>query len=312
MNVSGYKIKKQIGKGGMSMVYLAVQESLGRPVALKILNPMFSDTPKFSERFLNEGHILASLNHANIITIYDIGINDQLHFISMELVDGGNLKDKIRQGITPDAALEYTQTIASSLQTAHAAHIVHRDVKPANILFRNDGTLLLTDFGIAKQLAGAQDLTITGNMVGSPHYLSPEQAQNRTVDGRADIYSLGIILYEMLTGDRPYKGGSHFDIALKHITQDMPRMPDELANYQNLLDTMTARDAASRFPSMSSLLEALKELRETGKWSGSVASITNVTPLPASGNVPLNEELSSFTSQTPAVVSDTGDTIVLP
>ena len=152
MNIAGYRIEKQIGKGGMAMVYLATQESLNRPVALKVMNPLYADSAEFSERFLNEGRILASIHHSNIITIHDIGISGNFHFISMEYVQGGDLADRLKQGVSPDEAVNMVETIAACLDAAHNAHIVHRDIKPANILFRKDGHLLLTDFGIAKQL----------------------------------------------------------------------------------------------------------------------------------------------------------------
>ena len=157
----------------MASVYLAIQVSLDRPVALKILSPDYSDSPEFSKRFLNEGRILASLRHSNIITIHDIGIEDGMHYISMEYVEGEDLKSQLRAGIKSSTALNYIETIADCLQVAHKRNIVHRDVKPANVMFREDGTLLLTDFGIAKQLGGTSDLTVTGSTLGTPHYLSP-------------------------------------------------------------------------------------------------------------------------------------------
>ena len=310
MNISGYRIEKQIGKGGMAMVYLAIQESLGRPVALKVMSPVFSDTEEFSERFLNEGRMLASLSHSNIITIHDIGISDALYFISMEYVEGGDLSDKIKQGITPETAIEYTRAIAGSLQIAHIAHIVHRDIKPANILFRKDGTLLLTDFGIAKQLVSTKDLTAAGSILGTPYYLSPEQALGETVDGRADIYSLGIMLYEMLLGTRPYEGKSDVDTALKHITEDLPTLPDQFAVYQNLLEAMTARKLDDRFPSMGSLLEALSEIQSTGKWSGNIAQFQDVTTPPVSDNTDVNESLFAGGSEAETMVGP-GDTVGL-
>ncbi|MCP3670799.1 MAG: serine/threonine protein kinase [Gammaproteobacteria bacterium] len=276
MNIDGYTLEKPIGKGGMAMVYLAVQESLARPVALKIMNPIYSDSAEFSARFLGEGRLLAAACHPNIITIHDIGISNGYHFISMEYVKGGDLRNKLNAGVTPETATNYIETIASCLSVAHEAFIVHRDIKPANILFREDGTLLLTDFGIAKQLTSNSDLTVTGSMVGSPYYLSPEQAQGEVIDGRADIYSLGVLYYEMLTGEKPFKGKSDVDIAIKHITKDLPRLSDSLSAYRDILECMTQKDPRKRFPSCKSLLQALKELKETGKWSKIIATI----PLP--------------------------------
>jgi len=296
MNISGYTIDKQIGKGGMAMVYRATQESLGRPVALKVMNPLFSDDPEFSERFLDEGRLLAAVHHNNIITIHDIGISDGLHFISMEYVDGGNLGDKIGEGLSPSQATAYLETLADCLAVAHEQHIVHRDIKPANILFRKDGTLLLTDFGIAKQLTTAKGLTVTGAMVGSPHYLSPQQAQGKPVDGRADIYSLGVLYYEMLTGSRPFTGDSDVDIAIKHVTAELPKLPDDLEPYAGIVDCMMRKNPDERFPSCRSLLVALRELRETRRWSGEVAAIP-LPPVPEQPAQPAEK-------QNPAVSAD--------
>jgi len=231
MTITGYTIEGQIGQGGMARVYRAIQDSLGRPVALKIMNPILADDPAFSKRFLDEGRLLASLQHPHIVTIYDIGVIDGLHYISMEYVNGGDLRERIRGDLSPDAALSHMLAIGSALEAAHDAQIVHRDVKPANILFRLNGTLLLTDFGIAKQLASNKGLTVTGSMVGSPYYLSPEQALGHPTDGRSDIYSLGIVLYEMLVGEKPFEGDSEIGIAMRHIEGELPRLPQRLSPF---------------------------------------------------------------------------------
>ena len=273
MKIPGYSIEGQIGQGGMAVVYRAIQESLGRPVALKVMNPLLAVSPEFSERFLNEGRLLAALRHNHIMTIYDIGVSDDLHYISMEYVDGGDLRQQIRQGIPPQTALDYVLTLGSCLKAAHEAHIVHRDVKPVNILFRRDGTLLLTDFGIAKQLGDTKGLTVTGSMVGSPYYLSPEQALGRPIDGRADIYSLGIVLYEMLTGEKPFEGDSEVEVALKHIEGELPRLPPHLSPFQPLLEKMTAKNPDDRFSSAASMLQAAQHLRDTGWGYGAVTAV---------------------------------------
>ena len=261
MNISGYRIEKRVGQGGMASVYLAIQVSLDRPVALKILSPDYSDSPEFSKRFLNEGRILASLRHSNIITIHDIGIEDGMHYISMEYVEGEDLKSQLRAGIKSSTALNYIETIADCLQVAHKRNIVHRDVKPANVMFREDGTLLLTDFGIAKQLGGTSDLTVTGSTLGTPHYLSPEQARAQPLDGRADIYSLGIMLYEMLVGKKPYQGDSDINTVLKHITEPIPTLPAHLTSFQPMLDKMIAKSPADRFSDVAELINAIRAFR---------------------------------------------------
>ena len=248
----------------MAAVYLAVQESLDRQVALKVLDQTFADDPAFSERFLNEGRIIASLNHSNIITIYDVGITDGLHYISMEYVDGGDLRARIAKGVEPATALALVATIGRCLEFAHRVGVVHRDVKPANILFRKDGVPLLTDFGIAKQLRTQSGLTMTGSVLGSPGYLAPEQAEGREVDGRADIYSLGIILYEMLVGKRPYEGDTDLSTIFKHLSEPIPELPPDLTRCQPLVNQMIAKKPDERFQDAAVMLEAVKKLRASG------------------------------------------------
>jgi serine/threonine-protein kinase PpkA len=319
MKIPGYIIERQIGQGGMAMVYYAIQESLGRPVALKIMNPLFADSAEFSQRFLNEGRMLAAVRHSHIVTIYDIGISDTgLHYISMEYVDGGDLKQRIRHGLPPETALEYVITLSSCLTTAHAVRIVHRDIKPVNILFRHDGTLLLTDFGVAKHLTTIEELTATGNMVGSPHYLSPEQALGRSVDGRSDIYSLGIVLYEMLVGVRPFEGSSAIDVALKHIHSPRPRLPHGLEHFEPLLEKMTAKNPDDRFCDAVSLGQAAQHLRDSGVWHDSQASMSTfathtASPTPAGRQVPLGErETSERTIVDGTTLVGLAETVILP
>ena len=259
MEIPGFAIKKLVAKGGSSSVFLAVQNSLGREVALKILKPVYA--PADAERFFKEGRIIAALNHRNVITIYDIGAIRGWYYIAMEFLEGGSLDERIRAGLSVDAALELVETIGESLAFVHQRGVVHRDIKPANILFHADGTPRLTDFGIAKQLSADQELTLDGRALGSPYYLSPEQAQCRTLDGRSDIYSLGILLYEMLTGEKPYAGNSHIETILSHLTEPLPRLPEDLAWLQELLDRMIAKSPDDRFESAQSMVKAVQDLR---------------------------------------------------
>lgn len=257
--IPGYRIERLIGKGGMASVYLAIQESLGRPVALKVLGD--PESPEFSKRFVNEGRIIAGLSHTNIITVHDVGIADGQHYLSMEYVEGGDLTSRIAQVMTADVALDIVEKIASCLDFAHKRGVIHRDVKPANILFRDDGTPLLTDFGIAKHLKKSSDLTMTGTALGSPHYISPEQAQGKSPDGRTDIYSLGIILYDMLMGEKPYEGESDIATIVKHIQDPAPRLPVAYSRYQGLLNRMVAKDPKQRFADAGDVAELVKSLR---------------------------------------------------
>lgn len=261
-HIPGYRVEGLIGSGGMASVYLAIQESLDRPVALKVLND--PESLEYQERFLNEGRIIASLNHSNIVTVHDIGVAARHLYISMEYVEGGDLRRRIRAGMTPPEAFEIVERIGSALQLAHERGVVHRDVKPANILFRPDGTPLLADFGIAKDHQRDSGLTMDGSVVGSPYYLSPELARAQAIDGRADIYSLGIILYEMLVGEKPFRGESAVDTIFKHLNEPPPELPEELIRLQYFLDKMLAKIPSGRFKDMQELLGEVRALQARG------------------------------------------------
>ncbi len=250
-----------VARGGSSSVFRAVQHSLGRQVALKILKPIYREVD--AARFFDEGRIIAALNHSNIITIYDIGAIKSWYYIAMEFLDGGSLRERIGGEMPVDDALGLVESIGASLDFVHRKGVVHRDIKPANILFHADGTPKLTDFGIAKQLSTDQELTLDGRALGSPYYLSPEQAQCRSLDGRSDIYSLGVVLYEMLTGHRPYAGESHIDTILAHLTQPVPMLPDHLSSLQGLLNRMMAKAPQDRFETAGAMVEEVRRLRRS-------------------------------------------------
>lgn len=262
MEIPGYKVEKEIGKGGMATVYLATQESLDRSVVLKILDRVQrSSSEEMTQRFVDEGRIVASLHHPNIVTIYDIGLSGEDLYISMEYVHGGDLKKRMESHVPADVALDIIAKVGSALDSAHTHNVIHRDVKPANILFRKDGTPLLTDFGIAKQTDFDKDLTSTGIFLGSPNYVSPEQADGRNVDGRSDIYSLGCIFYEMLTGYKPYHSESVIDIVIQHKSSPVPTLPEKFSIYQSLLDRMMAKKLEDRFANAQEMLKSIAKLQ---------------------------------------------------
>ncbi len=258
MDIPGFRITKLIAEGGMATVFLAIQESLNRKVALKVLKKF--ERADQSERFINEGRIIASLRHPNVITIHDIGRVESWHYIAMEYLEGGDLEGRIRAGMSAAEAMALTTKIAQCLEFIHSQGVVHRDIKPANILFDSDGNPILTDFGIAKHLDQDSNLTMDGTAMGSPDYLSPEQAQCKELDGRTDIYSLGVVLHEMLTGKKPYRRDSYIEAVMAHITAPIPALPTALEGYQRLLDRMIAKDPNDRFASARELVAFIEAM----------------------------------------------------
>src|SRR4051794_18013550 len=222
-----YTIERKLGSGGMADVYLAEDRELGRPVALKLLNERHANDDQFVERFRREAQSAAGLNHPNIVSIFDRGQAEGTYYIAMEYLDGRTLKELlVRNGPTPvPIAIDYARQILGAIAFAHRNGIVHRDIKPHNIVVRKDGRLKVTDFGIAR--SGASQMTEAGSIVGTAQYLSPEQARGAPVDARSDLYSLGIVLYEMLTGKVPYTGDTPVEIAMKHLSA-IPEPPSTL------------------------------------------------------------------------------------
>src|SRR5262245_59692810 len=247
-----YRIERELARGGMAEVYLARDESLNRLVALKALFPEFAREPSFVERFRREAQAAANLNHPNIVGIYDWGQESGTYFIVMEYVEGRSLRALMRNEgpIDPGQAADITAEIASALAFAHRRGVVHRDVKPGNVLITPQGHVKVTDFGIAR--AGASDgLTQTGSVMGTATYFSPEQAQGLPVDGRSDVYALGVVLYEMVTSVAPFTGDSPVSVAYKHLREDAvppsqrnPEMPPDL---EQIIMTALAKDAEQRY-----------------------------------------------------------------
>lgn len=260
MHIPGFDIEGEIGQGAMASVYLATQRSLQRKVALKVMAASLAADPTFCERFLREGRTLARLSHPHIATIHDIGNIDALYYMAMEYLPNGTLKERIADGLDPQQGLIYVRQIAQALGYAHAQGLVHRDVKPANILFRADGTAVLSDFGIAKSLDDRTQFTQAGFAVGTPSYMSPEQARGLEIDGRADLYALGVVLYEILVGELPYNGSDALATALAHLTEPLPELPVQHGRYQQILLRLLAKSPDERFADAAALLAALDNL----------------------------------------------------
>jgi serine/threonine protein kinase len=248
--IPGYYIKKEIGHGGMGKIYEAVDRIRDRKVALKIFIPAMAAEKEARARFIAEGEILSKLNHKNIVPVYDVGSYGEINYISVEFLEGKSLKERIHplrgDRIPVAESLRVIREIAGALAYSHTKGMIHRDIKPENILFRNDNTPVLVDFGIAKDFSTGKNFTMTGTSIGTPYYMSPEQIKGLPPDGRNDIYSLGVVLYEMLTGDIPYKGTDIISVAMKHERDPIPKLPPKLSRFQELIDRMMAKRSADR------------------------------------------------------------------
>ena len=264
-----YELTEKIGEGGMAVVYKGRDRLLNRYVAIKILKPEFARDAKFIESFRRESQAAASLSHPNIVNIYDVGREGNIHYIVMELIEGSILSDLIKQHGALDwkRAVEITKQIARALSFAHANHIIHRDVKPHNIMITQSGTAKITDFGIAKVLSSSNVGENTGTVMGSVHYFSPEQARGGYIDEKSDIYSLGIVLYEMLTGKVPFDGENPVAVALMHINDAMtpPRElnPEIPLSVEAVVMKATDKIQINRYATADEMLKALDDAEFT-------------------------------------------------
>jgi serine/threonine protein kinase len=247
--VPGYNVLQIIGQGGQARVYLAEREHDGLRVALKVLSPSVRQDTVFLDRFVREYKLLASLEIEHVARIYDQGFSGEHPYIAMEYLPSGTLAARIQEGIKPRSALRLASQIARALAAIHQRGIIHRDLKPSNILFRADGRPVLVDFGLAKDLGAVSKLTIAGRLIATPRYMSPEQCTGKPVDERSDLYSLGAILYEMLTGQKIFASASPADLLRMHATAPRPRLPQPLDVHQPLLDRLLAIEPENRFRS---------------------------------------------------------------
>ncbi len=260
MQITGYSIVRELGRGGMATVYLAIQESFGREVALKVMAAGLAHDPAFSERFLREAKIVAQLVHPNIVTVYDVGISEGHHYLSMEFIPGEDLKHAANT-LSLVRKCDVIRQVAQALDFARRKGYIHRDVKPENIrLQRNNGRVVLMDFGIAKAVDVHSGMTQTGTAVGTPHYMSPEQARGKRVDHRSDLYSLGIVFYWLLVGRVPFNADSAVAVGIKHITEAIPTLPSALGLLQPVLEKLLAKMPEKRFQNASELVAALTSL----------------------------------------------------
>ena len=261
IDIPGYTILRPIGEGGMASVFLAIQKSLEREVALKIMSPVLAANAEFASRFLIEGKITAKLQHPNLVTVYDIGTHNGVYYLAAEYIPGGTLKERVTEGgLSVAETLDAISDIAQGLDFAHQKGFVHRDVKPGNVLYRNDGRVVLADFGIAKAMDGSNSSTVAGASIGTPDYMSPEQARGEPVDGRSDLYSLGTMFYEILVGHPPYQASDPFTVALMHVTHPIPVLPEPYEWLQPLIQGLMAKNPAERYNTGASFVEAMQKL----------------------------------------------------
>lgn len=259
-SIRGYRIDCKIGEGGMSTVYLADNEAGGGKVVLKVLKGRRGDDEALWGRFFQECAILSSIKHEHIVRIYDHGFGDEFAYIAMEHLAGGGLVELIRTGVTPRQAMSLLSQAAGALAEIHQRGIIHRDIKPANFLLRAQSVLVLTDFGVAKRVGQSASHTVHGEVLGTPFYVSPEQAQGGVVTPAVDIYSLGVIFHELLCGRRPFDGETLMEVLSQHLTAPIPRLPEDLAEYQPLLDGMLAKAVEHRFADAHVLLDEIDRI----------------------------------------------------
>jgi len=261
--IRGHRCIRQVGSGGMCTIYLAESERAGTLVVLKVFNqvPDVSERIVSFDRFLQEYEIVAGLKHQNIVRIYDLGVADDHAYIAMEHFPAGDLRQRMKTPLLPLTALKYLEQIASALHAIHSVGVLHRDLKPANVMLRTDGSLCLIDFGLAKANEMEVSLTGTREIFGTPYYMSPEQGHAEQIDGRSDLYSLGVMFYEMLTGHKPYTGATAMEVIYKHKRAELPQIAPQYAEYRELLLRLLAKSPADRYQSAGALLEAISAFK---------------------------------------------------
>ncbi len=303
MRVSGrYRLEARIGHGGMSTVYRGFDEVLERAVAVKVMDREVAGDSDQLERFRREARAVAQLNDAHIVTVIDAGEDAQIAYIVFEYVAGENLKDRLRRdGPLPiPEAIAYAIEIARALSTAHGRQIIHRDVKPQNILLDSEGSAKITDFGIARTLT-EEGLTGDGRVLGTTDYVSPEQALGHAVTGQSDVYSLGVVLYEMLTGEVPFTGDSPVAVAMKHVREELPdvqrRREHVSAALAAIVERATAKDLSVRYPDAASFAGDLEEVlameaSRSGQATGEATMVLRALPAPTRRRAPLTTRRS--------------------
>jgi len=255
--IPGYRTLRMIGEGGMAQVYLAERSRDNQQLVLKVLGPGLRSSGTFLQRFEREYSLIASLENEYVARIYDHGFSGKHPYIAMEYLSGGTLAVRIQEGMSSLAALRLTSQIAKALDAIHAREIVHRDLKPQNIMFRDSGRPVIVDFGLAKDLDSASNLTVQGEVMATPRYMSPEQCQGKHADARSDLYSLGAIFYEMIAGQRLFGNEGPAGLIYQHVHGAIPVLPAHLAGYQTIIDRLLAKNPDERFQSARELFATI-------------------------------------------------------
>jgi tRNA A-37 threonylcarbamoyl transferase component Bud32/ActR/RegA family two-component response regulator len=280
-HIPGYTLLQKIGESEAAAVYLAISEDVGHNVALKVSKRKHAgdpnDTGQRAIMFQREFEAIAALDHPSIIDLYDYGIHEGVEFLAMEYFPCGDLKARLQNPLTADEAIAFLKEIARSLKVVHDAGIIHRDLKPPNVMLRDDGSVVLIDFGLARSLLSGDGSTRTGVLRGSPYYMSPEQAQGEPLDARTDLYSLGVILYEMLAGRKPYLGASAIDVLQQHVMAPVPELPARFLSYQPLLERLMSKSRENRIGSCDELLKAMEQMSHAMSDSGIIDPATLVS-----------------------------------
>lgn len=258
--IKGERCIRPIATSAMSTVYLAESEREGRLVVVKLMHqvPDKSEKSASFDRFLQEYEIIAGIRHPNVVQIYDLGVSDDHAYIAMEYFPAGDLRMRIKRGLQVHEAVDVLRQMAEALRAIHSVGVLHRDLKPGNVMLRPDGTIALIDFGLAKQLELDAEITATGEIFGTPYYMSPEQGHGREVDARSDLYSIGVIFWEMLTGRKPFLAPTPMAVIYKHTHAPIPELPKPLAAWQPLVARLLAKDPADRYQSAGEVLGGIQ------------------------------------------------------
>lgn len=255
---AGYRFVRLIGEGGMSKVYLAERTEDNHSLVLKIVDLSTVQDEKLLHRFIQEAELIAELNTPFVVKIYEYGLTNSYGFIAMEFFPRGDLKQRMELKLSPEIVFNYMTHISYGLEAIHQIGVVHRDLKPANIMFRGDDSLGIADFGISKKIQGGESVTTVGQIIGTPHYLSPEQGEGITIDYRSDIYSAGVMLYELLTNEKPYTAMTPAALIYQHVHADIPELPENLAKYQEIINRTMAKEPRDRYQTARELIEVLE------------------------------------------------------